>query len=613
MRVQSRDTPPKMSFLLKAAKQFTNSSLTTSNTGLRCLSTGVKFHLSATNNKHKQQQQQFRYKSQQNATKNKPKTSNAIYTLFTLGGITLGYLVFDNMEKLKKVQMKSLEATNKSASSSKQTKSDNNDDDEEVIKSWHSTQRKDLPTYKLEEINKHNSLEKGVWVTYGIGVYDITKFIPNHPGSDKIMLGAGSAIDPFWAIYQQHNNKEILKLLESFRIGNISPEDEVSTDDMGSPWAMEPKRHPLLKPASERPFNAEPPLSLLAENLYTPNEFFYVRNHLPVPVIDIDSYELEIEISTPQAGAKIEQKVLTFEDIKALPKHTVSAAIMCGGNRRSEMTKFKSVKGLSWSAGAVGNAKWSGARLRDVLLAMGVKSNEKLHVIFEGADLDPTANPYGASIPLAKAMDERGDVILAYEMNGKPLNRDHGFPIRAIVPGTVGARNVKWLTRIEVSENESSSHWQQNDYKGFSPSTDWDTVDFTKSPAIQAMPVTSAICTPAHGDKVKVSEDGFVEVRGYAWSGGGRRIVRVDLTADQGKSWHVATLEQEDEPDGRHYGWSLWTIRIPVDPKQKGKEVEIWAKAVDSAYNVQPEQFENIWNLRGVLSNAYHRVKIIVD
>lgn len=258
----------------------------------------------------------------------------------------------------------------------------------------------------------------------------------------------------------------------------------------------------------------------------------------------------------------------------------------------------------------MGNAKWSGARLRDVLLAMGVKSDEKLHVIFEGADLDPTANPYGASIPLAKAMDERGDVLLAYEMNGKTLNRDHGFPIRVIVPGTVGARNVKWLTRIEVSENESSSHWQQNDYKGFSPSTDWDTVDFKKSPAIQAMPVTSAICTPAQGEKVKITDDGFIEVRGYAWSGGGRRIVRVDLTADQGKNWHVAELEQEDEPDGRHYGWSLWTIRIPVDPKLKGKEIEIWAKAVDSAYNVQPESFENIWNLRGVLSNAYHRVKI---
>ncbi|XP_005186168.2 sulfite oxidase, mitochondrial [Musca domestica] len=598
-----------MSFLIKATYSLRNSY----KPGLRCLSTGQYNHTLLSNN-NQQHKQQYRYAS---GNAKGAKNQTAVYTLFTLGGITLGYLFFDNLENLKKVAAQANKNNVKTATTQikeqNSNKNDVSDDGDDAYKKWHSTERKDLPTFKLEDVQKHNTLEKGIWVTYGIGVYDITDFIPKHPGSDKIMLGAGSAIDPFWAIYQQHNNKEILSLLETYRIGNISPEDEVSTDDMGSPWAMEPKRHPLLKPASERPFNAEPPLTILAENFYTPNEFFYVRNHLPVPVIDVKTYELEVEIETDKAGAKSTQKALSFEDIKALPKHSVTAAIMCGGNRRSEMTEVKSVKGLSWGAGAVGNAKWSGARLRDVLLAMGVQPNENLHVILEGADLDPTSNPYGASIPLSKALDERGDVILAYEMNDKPLNRDHGFPIRVIVPGTVGARNVKWLTRIVVADHESNSHWQQNDYKGFSPSTDWDTVDFTKSPAIQAMPVTSAICTPLPGEKVKVSADGFVEVRGYAWSGGGRRIVRVDLTADKGKSWHVATLEQENEPDGRHYGWSLWTARIPVDTKLKGEEVEIWSKAVDSAYNVQPETFANIWNLRGVLSNAYHRVKILLN
>lgn len=325
-----------MSFLLKAATKFNNTS--TASAGLRCLSAGLNYNNGTNNHNH----QQFRFNSQNATNFRKPKTNNAIYTLFSLGGIVLGYCFFDNMDRLKKAEMKSLETKTKPQ---KPQDTNNEDVDVETARKWHQTERKDLPTYKMAEVNKHNTLEKGIWVTYGIGVYDITKFIPNHPGSDKIMLGAGSAIDPFWAIYQQHNNKEILKLLESFRIGNISPEEEISTDDMGSPWANEPKRHPLLKPASERPFNAEPPLSLLAEHLYTPNEFFYVRNHLPVPVIDPDSYELEIEISTPKAGAKEKYKTLTYEDIKKLPKHTVTAAIMCGGNRRSEMTKFKSVKG----------------------------------------------------------------------------------------------------------------------------------------------------------------------------------------------------------------------------------------------------------------------------
>ncbi|XP_017107415.2 sulfite oxidase, mitochondrial [Drosophila bipectinata] len=485
------------------------------------------------------------------------------------------------------------------------------DDPEEVARLWHVTVRNDLPTYKPAQVESHNSAESRIWVSYGLGVYDVTDFAENHPGGDKIMMAAGSAIDPFWAIYQQHNTQEVLELLEGFRVGNLEgglAESNVETE-LGSPWAQEPQRHALLKPASKRPFNAEPPIGMLAENFLTPNELFYVRNHLPVPVIKEEEYELEIE-----TGAAKPPLTLNLAGIRALPKHSVTAAIMCGGNRRSEMTKFKAVKGLSWGAGAVGNAKWSGARLCDVLAQQGVQPDESRHVIFEGADLDPTSHPYGASIPLAKAMDPRGDVLLAYEMNDEPLSRDHGYPIRVIVPGTVGARNVKWLTRIVVADVESDSHWQQNDYKGFSPSTDWDTVDFSKSDAIQAMPVTSAICTPQPGSRVKVDEDGdgrHITVRGYAWSGGGRKIVRVDLTNDEGQSWHVAELEQEDKPDGRHYGWSLWTARLPVtDAQRQHGDLEIWAKAVDSAYNVQPEKFEYIWNLRGVLANAYHKVKV---
>ncbi|XP_017113158.1 sulfite oxidase, mitochondrial [Drosophila elegans] len=526
------------------------------------------------------------------------RTEQMLYAAFWAGGLTLGYHWLSHRSNITQVLLQEQKGEQKE------------EQQEAVARLWHVTLRPELPTYKVDQVEQHNCRENGIWVTYGLGVYDVTDFADNHPGGDKILMAAGSAIDPFWAIYQQHNTLEVLELLEGFRIGNLEGPLVASVDDeLGSPWAQEPPRHALLKPASKRPFNAEPPIGLLAEHFYTPNELFYVRNHLPVPVISTEDYELEIE-----GGGK--EQTLSLERIKALPKHSVTAAIMCGGNRRSEMTKVKAVKGLSWGAGAVGNAKWSGARLCDLLRQQGVQPDEAKHVIFEGADLDPTSHPYGASIPLAKALDPRGDVILAYEMNDEPLSRDHGYPIRVIVPGTVGARNVKWLTRIVVADRESDSHWQQNDYKGFSPSTDWDTVDFGKSEAIQAMPVTSAICTPQPGSRVKVEEDeakgeGHITVRGYAWSGGGRKIVRVDLTNDEGLSWHVAELEQEDSPDGRHYGWSLWTARLPVSQAQRrAGDVEIWAKAVDSAYNVQPEKFEHIWNLRGVLANAYHKVKV---
>lgn len=116
--------------------------------------------------------------------------------------------------------------------------------------------------------------ETGIWVTYGIGVYDVTKFIPEHPGSDKIMLAAGSAIDPFWNIFQQHNTPEILELLESFRIGNLDVEDSVDAKDAFDPWSNEPKRHFILKPASKRPFNAEPPASILVDSFLTPMYVF---------------------------------------------------------------------------------------------------------------------------------------------------------------------------------------------------------------------------------------------------------------------------------------------------------------------------------------------------
>ncbi|CAL1682132.1 unnamed protein product [Lasius platythorax] len=429
-------------------------------------------------------------------------------------------------------------------------------------------------------------------------------FVDKHPGgTSKILMAAGGSIDPFWSIFANHNTPEIYSLLESMRIGNISEEDAKSNkNDLYDPYANEPTRHKALIINGHKPFCAEPPSSMLVESFLTPVDLFYVRNHLPVPEIDLKDYKLELAIE-----GKI-KKTLDFEAIKKYDKHTITAAVMCGGNRRSEMSEVKKLKGINWNVGAVGNATWTGARLYDVLRDLGINEDAFDHVQFEGHDLDPSGTPYSASIPIAKAIDPRGDVILAYEMNGKPLSRDHGFPIRVIVPGVVGARNVKWLNKICVSKQESQSQWQQGDYKGFSPSTDWDNVDFSKSPAIQEMPVISAICDPQNSDVVEI-KNGKIQVKGYAWSGGGRKIIRVDVTNDNGKTWHTADLTEDlQAKQGRYWSWSLWRVELPVD--KNINEIEIWAKAVDSAYNVQPESFVNIYNIRGLLCNAYQRVKI---
>jgi len=460
-----------------------------------------------------------------------------------------------------------------------------------------------LQEFSIEEVGKHDCIENKVWVTYKNGVYDITDFIPLHPGADKLLMAAGGSVEPFWRMYAVHlNNKVIYGMLEQYRIGNLKQTDVDSQKALlkasDDPFANAPKRHPALLVNQAKPFNAETPLAIITDSFYTPSDLFFVRSHLPIPDIDPAAYELEV------GGIGCNDLTLNLEDLKKLPKYTIVAAVQCGGNRRLEMKTRKNLKGLDWRGGAIGNATWSGARLVDVLAAAGFteeKHPEARHVIFEGLDTDPANSPFGASIPIEKGNDPRGDVLIAYEMNGEPISRDHGYPVRAVVPGVLGARNVKWLGRIEVSEVESDSHWQQNDYKGFNPSVDWDTVDFSKSEAIQDMPVTSSITShkvdPATGDLL---------LSGYAWSGGGRKILRVDLTPDGGKTWTEAhTLVQDNARHPRHWGWTLWEGRVAAE----GVE-EVWSKAVDSSYNVQPESFENIWNLRGVLSSAYCRYKV---
>jgi len=273
---------------------------------------------------------------------------------------------------------------------------------------------------------------------------------------------------------------------------------------------------------------------------------------------------------------------------------------------------------LPWGRAAIGNATWSGARLKDVLAWAGVTEDNVgscRHLHLNGLDEGADGSAYEVSIPLSKALSSLGDCILAYEMNGETIPRDHGFPIRAIVPGSVGARNVKWLGQMVVSSEESTGHWQANDYKGFSPSVDWNNVDFSTSPAIQELPVQSAICDPEDGEVVRLDHEGRLALKGYAWSGGGRGIVRVDVSVDGGTTWQVADLIRDETQEyNRQWAWTLWKIaaKVPAELAKNGS-LKICIKASDSAYNTQPEEFSPIWNLRGVLSNAWHKIQVELE
>eukprot|EP00903_Cladosiphon_okamuranus_P009269 g8844.t1 len=480
-------------------------------------------------------------------------------------------------------------------------------------------ERDGFPIISMAEVTKHKSAEAGgVWVTYAGGVYDITEFIANHPGgASRISMAAGGALEPFWKLYALHKKDEVLDILRTLRIGSLSLEDmaeEKSNADKDSddPYAKDPSRHPFFVVNNPRPFNAEPPPELLLDaGFITPNELYYVRNHLPVPDVDPEKYRLHVEVEGK--GARCVQYSLA--DLKnKFPHVKVVTAIQCAGNRREDMTNVKPVKGLGWSCGAISNSEWTGVRLRDVLEHAGVDVNDPEasgieHVQFEGLDRDLTTC-YGSSIPAGMAVDPKGDVLLAFEMNGEPIPRDHGFPIRAVVPGVVGARNVKWLDKVVASKEESKNHWQQKDYKGFNSSTDWDTADFSKSPAIQQLPINSAILSPSDGCSVSQYDD-EVTVKGYAVAGGGRAVVRVDVSADGGETWTSADLKPTSQPLYRTWAWTLWEASLPV-PKGKG-EMKLVCKAIDAGYNSQPENPEPIWNIRGVLSNSWHRVSLKVS
>lgn len=476
-----------------------------------------------------------------------------------------------------------------------------------------------LHTISAAEVRQRNGKGKDgrIWVGYGEGVYDITEFAPTHPGGDHILLAAGGPLEPYWRLYAQHSAEFVLEVLEELRVGNLQSDEkwnaavaaQMDGANAADPYAKEPSRDPALIVQSQAPFNAEPRMEQLVQQQTTANELFYVRNHMPVPQIIPEDYQLQV-VDTDGT----ELGTFSLEELKKLPKLEVAATVQCAGNRRNELNAVKKVKGGRWEAGAISNATWAGARLSDVI-AHARKMNagngvnydnarpEARHICFEGLDRDAaTGTVYAASIPI-DIMQRVPDVLLAYEMNGETLPRDHGFPVRAVVPGVVGARCVKWLGRVVLSEEESTSHWQRQDYRSFSPDVDWHNVNFEEAPSIQEMPVISAICK--HEMDVTSGE---VSLSGYAWSGDGKAIVRVDVSADGGKTWGAAVLRKKNvEKRNQTYDWTLWDAKVKVLGDEK---VQLVCKAIDSAYNTQPESVEAIWNLRGLLNNAWHRVDV---
>ncbi|EMD34029.1 hypothetical protein CERSUDRAFT_97954 [Gelatoporia subvermispora B] len=363
---------------------------------------------------------------------------------------------------------------------------------------------------------------------------------------------------------------------------------------MSMNFSDEPKHSEQLVVRDEKPYNAEPDLEKLIQHSLTPEELVYCRNYCPIKSLSEDR---TIKIN----GLVQNPLELSVKDLKQqFEHHHTVAALQCAGNRRSLMArkKGKDTEGIKWEEATICNVRWGGASIRDVLRHAGVKldnkaSTSQLYLSFAShVTACQDDDWFGASIPLGKALDQDGGVLLAYEMNDKPLSPDHGYPLRIVVPGYSGVRWVKWVDEITVSERESENFYQQKDYKILPTQVakhdqadreDW----WAKVPPLQANPLNSAIAI------ARIVAPGVLYVKGYAVPGETGQVSRVYVSVDEGRSWQLARVIYQE---GR-WSWTLWevTVALTYGYKDHGK---VWSRAIDGSGEVQCLDVD--WNLRGV-------------
>jgi sulfite oxidase len=360
--------------------------------------------------------------------------------------------------------------------------------------------------------------------------------------------------------------------------------------------AQQPVTESGLIVRTETPYNAETALGKLNERWLTPTSSFFVRCHGNVPKLEQKGFTLTLE------GLVNQPRQLSLAELtERFELASVTATLTCSGNRRTEFNRVKKVAGVQWDAGAIGNAEWRGVRLSEVLKRVGVQPGAK-HVWFEGHDQITDKGetfPFGGSIPLEKAMSDTAAApgcLLASLMNGKPLTPEHGFPLRTIVPGFIGARSVKWLSRITVSDQPSPNHYLAHAYKLITEDTPQAVHD---AAPIYEYPLNSIICSPSPQAAVAGAA---LTVKGIALPSGraGQTIKRVEVSTDAGETWHAAKVTSPV----REFCWVHWAAEVPISPKTES----LLVRAVSSDDESQPR--ETPWNLKGYQYNGWHRVTV---
>lgn len=345
---------------------------------------------------------------------------------------------------------------------------------------------------------------------------------------------------------------------------------------------------PHLLQMNGYPVNAETPLELLTDYL-TPNEIFFVRSHWIPRMPNLTTWRLVVDgdVRTPLR--------LTLAELKKMPRAEATCVLQCAGNGRALQTP--NVPGVQWSYGAVGNARWSGVRLRDVLVRAGVRRPHAQHLHLFGSD-DPPGKvpPFHRSIELDKAMD---DCILAFEMNGQPLPPQHGAPLRLVVPGWAGDHWMKWLVRLTASASPQTGFYMDTAYRWpITPGAPGVSLKPEEMRSLTEIAVKSNITTaPA-----KLRMGAAAEIRGFAFSGA-PDIAKVEISDDDFRTVQRARLDARHAP----HAWRLWSYRWT--PRRAGVH-RLSVRATDSREVTQPAT--TVWNQSGYLYNAWHSVQVEV-
>ncbi|GMH44112.1 hypothetical protein BSKO_12046 [Bryopsis sp. KO-2023] len=391
------------------------------------------------------------------------------------------------------------------------------------------------------------------------------------------------------------------------------PAEVIDPKDADTPDSWIPRHEAILRLTGRHPLNCEPPMNLLMDRGFiTPVSLHLVRNHGAAPKLNWKTHRVEIN------GLVDKPISLTMDEIVKFPSITVPVTVTCAGNRRKEENMIKKSIGFNWGPCATSCTYWTGVRLCDVLKHVGVYGPDKgaNFVCFRGPKGElPKGEDgsYGTSLSLAHAMDPSNDVMLAYKQNGRWLVPDHGFPVRMIIPGFIGGRMVKFLSEITVTKEESNNFYHYHDNRVLPPHVDealaksegwW----FKPEYIINELNINSAIARPWHDEVVYLDQNKPYTMSGYAYSGGGRFIIRVEVSVDDGKTWRQCTIHRFEKPNpyGKYWCWVFWELTVDTFDFTQCKEVLL--RSWDSSQNGQPAYIT--WNVMGMMNNCYFRMPV---